>query len=281
MPKSKSFFEGRKAVLLTKHGKEEAIKDLFEGETGCEIVVYSCFDTDSLGTFTRDIPRYGSQLETVRRKAMIGMDLTGIDIGLASEGSFGPHPVIPFLPGNVELIIFIDKREGIEIVGECVSERTNFAETIVGNIEEAEVFAHKAGFPSHFLIVNCEHGGAETMIKGVNTWEKLRREIELILKSGNKVSLETDMRAFANPTRMLAIKKAAEDLVQKIKSTCPKCSLPGFWVKEKKRGLPCECCGAPTHLVMSEVYICDGCSFTQETKIASRASAQFCDYCNP
>lgn len=38
-------------------------------------------------------------------------DGVNLDIGLASEGSFGPHPLIPFLPWNVEIVLLVDNRE--------------------------------------------------------------------------------------------------------------------------------------------------------------------------
>ena len=77
----------------------------------------SGFDTDLLGTFTRETARGGSQLDAARRKARKGMELSGLDAGLASEGSFGPDPFAEMVPWNVELIAWLDDRMGIEVVG--------------------------------------------------------------------------------------------------------------------------------------------------------------------
>ena len=88
----------------------------------------SGFDTDLLGTFTRETARGGSQLDAARRKARKGMELSGLDAGLASEGSFGPDPFAEMVPWNVALIAWLDDRMGIEVVGmatdglECLAE---------------------------------------------------------------------------------------------------------------------------------------------------------------
>ena len=68
------------------------------------------YDTDQLGTFTRDIPRPGSQLEAARRKARMGMSLSGLPVGLASEGSFAPDPFTGMFTWNVEMLVLIDDR---------------------------------------------------------------------------------------------------------------------------------------------------------------------------
>ena len=39
------------------------------------------------------------------------MQLSGLPFGLASEGSFGPDPMVGMFPWNVELLIFLIKRK--------------------------------------------------------------------------------------------------------------------------------------------------------------------------
>ena len=83
----KKIFENRKIALLTKHKKEKAIKPVLEKTTGCELIVETRFDTDKLGTFSREIKRPKSKLDTARMKIRRGMKLLKTDIGIASEGS--------------------------------------------------------------------------------------------------------------------------------------------------------------------------------------------------
>ena len=103
-------------VLLTKHGKESVMKPILESETGCELETDKRFDTDRLGTFSREVKRRKSQLETARLKIKKGMRRAKTDMGIASEGSFGLHPIVP-IPWNVELVLLYDKRDRFEIYG--------------------------------------------------------------------------------------------------------------------------------------------------------------------
>lgn len=104
-------------ALLTQHGKERVIAPLLDAALGMRVERVDGYDTDRLGTFTREIARAGTQLEAARRKAHIGMELAGLPLGLASEGSFGPDPVAGLLPWNVEILVFVDRERGLEITG--------------------------------------------------------------------------------------------------------------------------------------------------------------------
>jgi hypothetical protein len=279
-----SFFAGRIGALITKHQKEVVIKPVLENGTGLHLIVETNYDTDQFGTFTREIARPGSQLEAARKKAQKAMELKGTDLGIASEGSFGPFPGFPFLPLNREIVLLVDAREKLEICGACQNGNTNYASLIVENFDQAEEFAHKAMFPSHFLVLRPEHQDHPAIIKGINDWDWLREAVSCSLaKSVNgKVFLETDMRAFANPSRMQNIKKAAEDLVAKINSSCPNCITPGFAAVERKKGLPCETCGLPTGEVAAFILACQRCGYREERPGPKKtALAASCDYCNP
>ena len=91
-------YKAQTVALLTQHGKEQVITPVLELLLGCRIERVSGYDTDLLGTFTRDVPRAGTQLEAARRKARVGMQLAGRPLGLASEGSFGPDPMLGVFP---------------------------------------------------------------------------------------------------------------------------------------------------------------------------------------
>ena len=110
-------YAGQRIALLTQHGKERVIAAALEPALGCHVTRVAGYDTDLLGTFTRDIPRAGTQIEAARKKARLGMELARLPLGLASEGSFGPHPMLGMFPWNVEFLIFIDDERGLEIVG--------------------------------------------------------------------------------------------------------------------------------------------------------------------
>lgn len=280
----KQIYKNRKIVLVTKHKKEEAIQAIFEKATGGSIVVETRFDTDKLGTFTRDIVRTGSQLETARLKIKEGMLLSQLDIGIASEGSFGSHPLIS-MPWNIELVLLFDQRENFELYGIFESGETNFAQLVTGSFAEAVSFAKKIGFPEHYLVIRPDDSESERIIKGINNYDCLK---EAFAWGGSnslsgKVFLETDMRAHANPTRMENIKKATEDLISKLQKFCPNCAAPGFIVSEKIKGLPCELCGLPSELVLKNISKCYKCGHALEQLYSNGqfAAAQYCHFCNP
>jgi DNA-directed RNA polymerase subunit RPC12/RpoP len=277
-------YRGRKIALLTQHGKERVITPVLEAHLGCHVVHVSGYDTDRLGTFTREIPRAGTQLEAARTKARIGMELSGLSIGLASEGSFGPDPITGMLPWNVELLIWIDETLGIEVVG-CASGKTNFSHRLTASWEEAKQFARDAGFPGHWLVMRPEGEEHPEIRKGITSWDELEKAFHwaCVRATNGCAFLETDMRAHANPTRMETIASAARDLAQKLCSYCPACGAPGFHAAERLAGLPCEDCGAPTRETRAEIHRCARCGhqLIAEKNEAKRASAARCDYCNP
>jgi len=283
-----SLFAGRIAVIATMHKKEAAIAPILESELGVQCIVPNNFNTDTFGTFTRDIARPADQIATARLKAKKALEITGATIASASEGSFAPHPDLPFIASNREIVVFIDTVNQLEIVGQEISTETNFNSQSVRTIEEAELFARKIGFPSHGLVVMLDADSSDEaeIFKGINTEEKLRETVTFALNKSaiGKVHIETDMRALYNPTRMQNIAKATRNLIQKIHQICPNCACPGFDAIEQRRGLPCGLCNLPTSAIRSIVYQCQRCSFRQEklfphgVKVADPAQ---CMYCNP
>ena len=77
MGENKLIYSGREIVLVTKHKKEIVIKPLLEKETGCKVLVESDFDTDKLGTFSREIKRKKTQHKTALQKIKIGLYRSG------------------------------------------------------------------------------------------------------------------------------------------------------------------------------------------------------------
>lgn len=291
-----SFSDGRYAnrrshrvgVLATMHHKEKVMTPLLEQELGIKVVVPQDFNTDAFGTFTREIKRAGDQLEAARRKAKEALALTNQTLAFASEGTFGPHPVIPYISCNREIIVLIDTFNELEIVGQEFSTVTNFNHTTIKTVEEAFDFAQKIGFPEHGLVVMFDSSSESRneIIKGIVAEKQLTESVELALsKSVNhQAHIETDMRALYNPTRMKNIEKATLDLIRKIKQVCPKCSCPGFDVTRRKQGLPCALCNFPTTLTLVAVYQCQKCNLMQEVLFPDgeeKADPAQCIYCNP
>jgi hypothetical protein len=274
----------RDVALLTQHGKEQVIAPALEGAAGCRVLRVSGYNTDLLGTFTREIPRAGTQLEAARKKARIGMELAGLPLGVASEGAFGPDPVVGIIPWNVELVIFIDDELGIEVIGTAQGQAV-FSHQLVADWASAQSFAQQSGFPDHHLVIRPEKEDDPRIRKGICSWPDLEAAFAWALQqSGNgHVFLETDVRAHANPTRMRMIAAAAEDLARRLTSYCPECGAPGFGAVEQVTGLRCELCGLPTREKAAEVLACPKCSHrhTRPRSDRTHADPRYCDYCNP
>ena len=270
-------YHGLRVALATQHGKEAAIAAPMAELTGLILVVTPDVDTDSLGTFTGEIPRPAPMRETARMKAVLGMKASGLARGIASEGSFGPHPAIPFLPAARELMIFLDKTRGIEIAEEQIAVNTNFAALDLTPDTDLEGFLANAGFPEHALIFRS----GERLVKGITSREVLDG---LLRDASSAVRLETDMRAHLNPTRMAEIAKLAEKLARRIATACPSCGAPGFGLVRTELGLPCADCGTATGLVRTVV---SGCRLCGHEDRGPRNDGRFtanpseCQECNP
>ncbi|MEO0408118.1 MAG: DUF6671 family protein [Cyanobacteria bacterium P01_A01_bin.135] len=277
-------FSGRVAVIATMHRKEQAIAPVLS-PLGVTAQVPLSFDTDRFGTFTRDVPRIADQLATARTKAQAALELTGETLAIASEGSFGPHPQMPMLPCNRELVLLVDQELGIEVVGQALSTETNHRAKRVRTVTEALSFAHTVNFPSHALVVMPAAKGATTGItKGITREAALEEAIALALthSSTGRVHVETDMRAMHNPSRMAVIAQATDDLMTTLQRRCPDCHCPGFSVAQRRPGLPCELCHSPTLLTLSLRYQCQRCSATQERYVEEKyADPTHCPFCNP
>ena len=102
-------FQNRTIGIVTKHEKELLISDLLEKELNCKVELIDGIDTDQLGTFSGEIERKELPFETIQKKCILGHK-KGYDLVLASEGSFGSHPSIPFMIANEELILLSDKK---------------------------------------------------------------------------------------------------------------------------------------------------------------------------
>lgn len=285
MAEPMDFFTGRVAVLATMHRKEEAIAPQLETQLGMKVTVPPGFNTDTFGTFTGDIKRPSGQLTTARLKAAAALRQTGESLAIASEGSFGPHPQIPFVACDRELVLLIDRQHQLEIVGECLSTDTNYRSQVIHSPEDALAFAESVGFPQHGLVV--KDGEADRILgKGITEVETLLSLVEQALEQSPqpKIQIETDMRALYNPTRMAVIAQATEDLVKAIALCCPSCSCPGFSLTQQFPGLPCSLCGTPTLLTLSRLYRCQRCQFEQRlpgNHGFSAADPSYCPYCNP
>ena len=277
-------FKGRKLLIATKHEKEKVMAPILEKELGVKCVVAPNLDTDAFGTFSGEIERLDDPITTARKKCLMAMDLTGCDLAIASEGSFGPHPSIYFVPADDEFLLFIDTKNNLEIITRELSVETNFNGAEIKTEEDLKEFALHANFPSHGLILRKSKDEVENMVKGIVDIEQLNNTFNTLINRYEAAYVETDMRAMYNPTRMKVIEQATIKLAHKINSLCPNCETPGFGITDSTQGLPCEWCNLPTRSTLSHIYTCLKCHYKKEEKYPNGKQTEdpmYCDFCNP
>jgi hypothetical protein len=287
MTKQKNVLSGRRAVLATMHRKEKAIAPVFLATLNLIVVPAKGVDTDALGTFSGEVPRHGTMLETATAKARLGMEQAQLPFGMASEGSFGPHPLFPIIPAGFELLVFVDNERGTTVHESLVIDETNFAHLLTAPNEPISKFLTQVGFPSHGLIVRPNVGNSEAaLVKGIVDLPTLQSAIlaAAALSDDGRARVDTDMRAHLNPTRMKSLAGLATRLSDSLSSGCPSCAAPGWGRVNVIRGLPCEMCNMATEWVMFEVFGCAACEHQEERTRAdglTQIGPANCPACNP
>jgi hypothetical protein len=278
------FFEGRTLVIASMHRKEEVLKPLLEQGLGITVQIAEGLNTDLLGTFSGEVARLEDPLSTARKKCELAMDLSGCDLALASEGSFGPHPAAFFLPANEEWLLLLDRKHQLEIHARHLSLETNFSGQEYHSLEELNAFASKVGYPSHGLILRRRKDNLEDLLKGITNPNQLLTAALQQLESQGSGYIETDMRAMFNPSRMKVIQETAQLLLQKLNSLCPSCQLPGFAVTAAEPGLPCKLCGTPSNAALVHLLLCSHCQHEEKVLFPhgkKTEDPQYCQVCNP
>lgn len=280
-------YHGVAIAVATLHGKAGALAPAF-ATVGARLQLAAGVDTDALGTFSGEVPRTQSPLDTAIAKARLGMRATGLAVGIATEGSFGPDPVLGFVPLHRELIVLVDDRLGSVVVETAATHDTNFdGRTLAAGETPTAHDLARWRFPSHALIVRPEPlVGAVAIHKGLQDADALQRAIDAARRASpsGHVRVETDMRAHLNPTRLGHLTALGERLVERLACLCASCGAPGFGLVDRRPGLACAGCGLPTGLARAEVHGCPACGMLAERPRADglvAADPAHCDHCNP
>lgn len=278
-------YRTRTAALATKHGKLALIAPPLEESVGLRVEAVEV-DTDSLGTFTGEIPRLGTPLETAIAKARLGMSVSGHTLGLASEGSIGPDPAMPFVNSDREIVVLVDDESGITIWESHASWEIVAVSDNVSAEQDIGGLLARAGFPQHQLIVRPSSGPISPIYKGVSSLDELTAAIAACASASpdGLARVESDLRAHACPSRRVVIAAAAQRLASRVASRCPACRAPGWGRTDVLFGVPCSQCGTQVDRPRAEI---DGCVTCEHREIRPLAAAELgadpgeCPYCNP
>ena len=277
----------RLVALGTMHGKEAALAPAFAA-LGVELVLPAGVDTDRFGSFDGVTPRAGSMEDAARAKVRAAMAATGLACGLASEGAYGPHPVIPWAAAGIEILLWRDDRTGHEVIERLVDDRPAFDRIEVAEGDDLTAFLARAGFPETALVVAPAAQAAAPTAKGVRDPAALAVALAAAWRAGGRAGgravVQTDMRAHMNPRRMQTIARLGARLADRLARRCDACGAPGWGMIGTEPGLPCGGCGGPSLLVAAERHGCTACGTTRRQPRAdglTEADPGQCPLCNP
>ena len=275
-------YRGATVVLPTLHNKGALAQEAFTEYLGMDVIELHA-DTDQFGTFSGDVERKLSPKESAIAKAKLGLTQTEYQYALASEGTIGADPTIPFVNSDLEVVVFLDSINDLIISNTHRSFEISACthEYIEG--EDLEKFLTKADFPNHQLIVKCLDTDIKVLAKGISNRADLMKVLDQAEKEGlKKIVIESDLRAHASPSRAQNIKQAFKELAIRISSLCPECESPGWGVTSAVRGLPCSDCGEESDAIKAHVFGCISCSYVAEADpIATSIDPSRCSWCNP
>ena len=277
-------YKNQKIALTTKHEKLHLIAPAFSEQIGCELVEVN-LDTDELGTFTGEIERSAPPRDTAIAKARLGMRAAGLQIGIASEGSIGADPLIPFLQSDIEHLVLVDDVRGIVIAESYRTFEITAATITAAPGDDLAQFFVDADFPHHALIVRPSGTPSSDAIKGIADHQQLLDAIasRAPLSPDGLVVIESDLRAMHSPSRQKNITEAAKLLAARVAQLCPACHLPGWGRVGYERGLPCHACGRQQpNALRQEILGCVACDHIQPgTLLATALDPANCGGCNP
>lgn len=280
-------FSGRVLGVASMHGKERVIGPALMARLPlAAVVAIPDLDTDRFGAFSGEVGRGTDPRTACANKARHGAEAAGLDLVIASEGSFGPYPPAPFMSCDEEWLVLLDLRDGTEVAHRHVSLDTVFGGEDCHTSEAVRVFAERMKFPEHHLVLkrSATWRSDDRVVKGIGDPDTLERNARMLLGEHGSVWVESDLRAMANPTRMRVIGAAAEAFAEELARCCPRCGLFHFAITKTLWGLPCSQCGFPTKSTRATLRECRGCGQWQEdlrTDGKAFEDPQFCDVCNP
>lgn len=275
-------FANKQIILATKHDKQKVIAPLFFEHLQASVEVWD-FDTDSLGTFTGEIARISTAYETCLKKAKLAASASKDGIGLGNEGSFGPHPAVPMMPCDHEIMILVDLNKNLIISEQILSTKTNYQSLVIDVNSHLDEFLNQVKFPTHALCL-LDAQSMAVIAKGIQDYQQLTDHLTQSFTYHSNLLVSTDMRAMMNPSRMKVIAELTEKFLLKAKNLCQQCQTPGFGIGGVEGALPCEVCHFDSSYHAFEIWNCSCCSY-QEKKPRSDgmqfASPLYCYFCNP
>ncbi len=280
---------GLTAAIATQHGKADYIAKPLAAALGWQVVNYTGFNTDTLGTFSGEVARTQSPYECAKHKALMSLQHHDAELGIGSEGSFQSDGFGLFAL-NTEILVCVN-RDGKVIASASAQQPimlekltlalpldVNWKSQVSTFIEE--VPPGQAGM----IIARDSKKSALAAHKGLLNAAAIELAVQQLgtTAKASLIELQYDFRAMHCPQRQVTLELAAQALVKYLTSHCPQCAARGFVVKQRVAGLPCRQCGTPSRQPKAHVMTCQDCGFSQTQAVeAPDTDPVNCNYCNP
>lgn len=268
-------------ALATRHGKERQIAPALAA-VGWQVLV-SDIDTDAYGTFSGNIARPLSPKRTAVAKARAGAEHRGVRYGMASEGSIGSHPSLPFVTSDFEIIAFVDTEQDLSwtetfLSAEIVAVSEKWSREL--NLDD---FAQRADLPNHAAIVRNAGNQIVWVKKGLRDVDAIAEAAAECAVAHENVIVESDFRAMCSPSRQRNIEACAKNFASRLARSCDGCGYPGWGITGFEFGLPCEDCGEiVADVANAELHGCLACGRTEQVHLdRSAVGPERCHACNP
>ena len=276
-------WRGRRLAVATRHGKARALRIPLRRVLGARVFTPRDLDTDALGTFSGEIARTAPPLATAAQKARLALQAAPAAFAaLASEASFGPDPVLGFVPLHHEWLVCVPAAApAVVIAVGLATHATQFArhDLSADGVADADWLA-RTRFPEHALILRAQSEPAR-LWRALRSHTALDAALQAARDTGAALQLETDMRAHLNPLRMQHLRRLGMHLALRLATACPDCGAAGFGLQAFNAGLPCRICGSPTEQIGSERHGCAWCGHQRVQPRAGCADPSCCPQCNP
>lgn len=291
-------YAGRPAAMATMHDKAAVLGPVFAA-AGIHVVPV-VVDTDTLGTFTGDVPRAGGLFDTAVGKARLGAAVSGLALNLASEGDFAPDPLTGLFVVQREAVALVDSDTGLVVLGRAAAPASWVRSWTVTADDDLGVIADEVDLSTHRLVVRPEpevdgsavdgsgvdgsrdQADAEGITKGVAERAVLREAVHRAAELAPRVRVETDLRSHVCPPRHAVMRSAAADLVLRLNTRCPQCHRPGFGPEEETGHASCSHCGSATGVPTHVVDRCPTCDHEERRPLVRpTVDPGHCASCNP
>ncbi len=271
---------GEVVAFATMHGKERLAREAFHDVLGARVLAPAGLDTDAFGSFSGEVPRTRSPLDTARAKARLALRRSNASAALASEGSFRSD--FGWLTRHQELLVFVDDVRRIELIEVFTGQIDLPPAREVKTGERAVAFAEAMGFPRQGVMVHADRAQGTAVAKELRTPAALAQHVNRLAREGASLTITPDYRAHRSPARSEVIARLCARMAQRLATPCPACTTPGYGRTDVRRGLPCQACGEPTSLPLADVHGCAACDATHLVpRVPEHAEPRWCDRCNP